>query len=126
MVWVRCGSTFYGVFFTVEQAEAVGLLQLAQGRSAEWQKATEQDVSEVRHEIAAQMSTVRGLKAGGKETGEALSQHKASTHRALDDIDKWHQAYGKTAAVFAEALRLPNPLATSMIRGGAMLPGGGP
>ena len=111
---------------TVEQAEAVGLLQLAQGRSAEWQKATEQDVSEVRHEIAAQMSTVRGLKAGGKETGEALSQHKASTHRALDDIDKWHQAYGKTAAVFAEALRLPNPLATSMIRGGAMLPGGGP
>jgi len=40
---------------TQEQAEAVGLLQLAQGRSAEWQKASEQEVSEVRHEIASQV-----------------------------------------------------------------------
>jgi hypothetical protein len=104
----------------------VGLLQLAQGRSAEWQSAAEQEVSEVRHEMASQLSTIRSLKTGGKETAEALSQHKASTHRALDDVDKWHQAYGKAAAVFAEALRLPNPLATSMIRGGAVIPGRGP
>ena len=33
----------------------MGLLQLAQGRSAEWQKASEQEVSEVRHEIASQV-----------------------------------------------------------------------
>ena len=125
MVWVRCGSASMALH-TMEQAEAVGLLQLAQGRSAEWQKATVQEVSEVRHEIASQVNTVRGLKTGGKDTGEALSQHKASTHWALDDIDKWHQAYGKTVAVFAEALHLPNPLATSMVRGGAMIPGGGP
>ena len=45
------------------------------------QKATEQEVSEVRHEMASQLSTVRSLKTGGKETAEALSQHKASTHR---------------------------------------------
>lgn len=126
----ECDALRYGIRRgeqrTQEQAEAVGLLQLAQGRSAEWQKASEQEVSEVRHEIASQVSTVRGLKTGGKDTGEALSQHKASTHWALDDIDKWHQAYGKTAAVFAEALHLPNPLATSMVRGGAMIPGGGP
>ena len=59
----------------------MGLLQLAQGRAAEWQKATEQEVSEVRHEMASQLSAVRSLKTSGKETAEALSQHKASTHR---------------------------------------------
>ena len=54
MVWVRCGSASMALH-TMEQAEAVGLLQLAQGRSAEWQKASEQEVSEVRHEIASQV-----------------------------------------------------------------------
>jgi len=67
---------------------------------------------------------LRGLKAGGKDAGEALDQHKFSTRRALDDLEQWHHAYGKAAAIFAESLHLPNPLATSMIRGGAMLPGG--
>ena len=96
-----------------EHAEAVSMLKLSQGRASECQKATEQEVAEVRQEVATQVSTLRGLKSGGKETGEALSQHKASTRRALDDIDKWHNAYGKAAAVFAEALHLPNPLATA-------------
>uniref|UniRef100_A0A7S0EM95 Uncharacterized protein n=1 Tax=Phaeocystis antarctica TaxID=33657 RepID=A0A7S0EM95_9EUKA len=55
----ECDALRYGIRRgeqrTQEQAEAVGLLQLAQGRSAEWQKASEQEVSEVRHEIASQV-----------------------------------------------------------------------
>ena len=42
-----------------ELAEASGQLRLAQGRSAEWQRVSEQDVSEVRHEIASQVAADR-------------------------------------------------------------------
>ena len=73
-------------------------------------KTTDQEILDLKQELSGTATQLRGLKTGGKDSSDAISQHKASVRRSLDDMERRHEAYGRACAVFSEALHIPNPL----------------
>ena len=60
-------------------------------------------------ELKAVEPQLRNLKAGAKDLSDGLNTHKAHTRRALDEIEKRNDAFGRASAVFADLLKVSNP-----------------
>ena len=87
---------------------------MAQGHTSDWMKTIDSELLELKQEVAGSSAQLKNLKQAGKDASDALAQQKGSTRRALDDWERRHEAIAKAAAVFSEALHIPNPLASSM------------
>ena len=96
-----------------EQHEAAALAQIAQDHSAEWTRRVDDGLLEIKQELSTSVAQLRQLKAGNKDVGEGLQQHKATVRRAFDDFEKRQEAMAKAAAIFSEALHISNPLTMS-------------
>lgn len=97
-----------------EQHEAAGLAKIAQDHSGEWMRTVDDSLLEIKQELSSSATQLRQLKAGNKDVGDGLQQHKATVRRAFDDFEKRQEAMAKAAAIFSEALHISNPLAMSM------------
>ena len=79
-------------------------------RLADKLRATETEVSQLRQGDAELANQHRALKGTCKETSELLTSHKQQLKKTVDGIDRRQEAHEHAISVFAEALKLPNPL----------------
>lgn len=93
-----------------EQAQAANLGRLSTSHQADGLQNVEREVHEVKQEAAQHAALIRTLKASSKESVEALTTFKTSVRRALEDVDNRHDKLCHATSIFADALKVANPL----------------
>lgn len=90
-----------------EQLQAVG----GKGAgTAEQLLALQEQQADLKAQLSQAQAALRTIKASAKDAAESLVSHKTQSQRALDDLVKRSEGFSKAAAVFADALKVPNPL----------------
>ena len=97
-----------------EQAEAAVTARLAATHLADRVLVSEGEVGELRQEVVNAGSVARSMRAATKDVSDSLSAHKATLKKAVADIDNRHEAYDLAIGTFAEALKIPNPVAVAL------------
>ena len=105
----ECGS----LRTEVQQAVDTEWMQLTYSQVKESVAKLDADVKECRAQLfelsGAHSSAV--AKLGADAAVDLVNAHKASVRRAIDEVEKRHDAFARAAAVFADELKIANPLA---------------
>lgn len=88
-----------------------GLLKLSTAHNAEWMKGVEREIMELKQEGTQCATQLRTMKGSSRDAVDLVNAHKASVRRAIDEVEKRHDAFARAAAVFADELKIANPLA---------------
>ena len=71
-------------------------------------------MAELRNECTEVLSASRTAKASVKECSESLGAQKALLRKTVDEMHRRHETYDQAFGSFAEALRVPNPIASAL------------
>jgi len=91
-------------------SDAVRRLEARLGSQAEQLLALQEQQADLKAQLSQAQAALRTIKASAKDAAESLVSHKTQSQRALDDLVKRSEGFSKAAAVFADALKVPNPL----------------
>ena len=101
--------------------DEAGSAKSALGRQGERLKSIEGDVMTLKRESSDGNAQQRALKGQIKEVGDALTAHKKEVRRVNDQTEMRYEAYDEACAVFAQALKLANPVAAALSSAAAAL-----
>ena len=76
-------------------------------------KGMDKDMVELKQETSQVSAQLRAVKSAVKDATDAVNMHKTQTRRSVDDIEKRHEAYNRAIAIFADLLKVANPVAFS-------------
>jgi len=121
----ECASLREAVRRVEQQAqgheENLTLVKLNSTHAADWMKGMEKDMVELKQETSQASAQLRSVKVAIKDATDAVNMHKAQTRRSVDDIEKRHEAYNRAVAIFADLLKVSNPIAFSAPSGAGSL-----
>lgn len=93
-----------------EQQQALGEITTKASSHEDLERSLEDAVAEIRSQTSQATSQLKALKLSVKETNDALSTQRTQVRRALDELEKRSDALSKASGVFADALKIPNPV----------------
>ncbi len=96
---------------TLRTSHPAGLLKLSTAHNAEWMKGVEREIMERKQEGTQCATQLRTMKGSSRDAVDLVNAHKASVRRAIDEVEKRHDAFARAAAVFADELKIASPLA---------------
>jgi chromosome segregation ATPase len=93
-----------------EQQQSLSDIGSSTSSRLELVRSLEDSVTEMRAHTSQANSGLKALRLSVKEMADALGSQRAQTRRALDELEKRSDALARAAAVFSDALKIPNPV----------------
>ena len=104
-----------------EQHEALNLMKINGSHASDWMKGMEKELTELKQESSHAAAQLRTVKASTKDAADGLNAHKAHTRRALDELEKRSEAYSRACTIFADLLKVSNPVKEQVLGGSQSL-----